>query len=210
MKYVYGDCNILEFTRSAAYLLIDKASGMGKKNRTVKTPRKHKEGYFATRELQLTIAVLAILALVGGILLQSLSSSLIARYGGATPLLGVVLIVGYIAIIVLLAVFFTHRLIGPFKRLEYEMRMISSGDLSKRLSVRTRDDLHIRNFVGYANEFIASFDAMGTEYKRLNSAVLGKLIEITDNLSKESYSSEELKGEILALEQKIKDFMQRW
>ena len=183
---------------------------MGKKDSTVKAPRKHKQSYFATRELQLTIAVLAILALVGGILLQLLSGSLIQRYGGATPLLGVVLIVGYIAIIVLLAVFFTHRLVGPFKRLEYEMRMISSGDISRRLSVRTKDDLHIRNFVGYANEFIASFDAMGTEYKRLNSSVLGKLIEITDNLSKESYGSEELKGDLRALEQKIKEFMERW
>ena len=183
---------------------------MGKKDRAVKTPRKHKQGYFATRELQLTIAVLAILALVGGILLQSLSSSLIQRYGGATPLLGVVLIVGYIAIIVLLAVFFTHRLVGPFKRLEYEMRLITSGDITRRLTVRTKDDLHIRNFVGYANELIASFDEMGTEYKRLNSSVLGKLIEITDKLSKEGASSEELKGEIAVLEQKIKEFMKRW
>ncbi len=184
---------------------------MGKKDTTtVKSPKKHRHTYFAARELQLTIAVLAVIALLGGILLQSLSRTLIERYGQATPMLGVVLIVGYIAIVVLLAVFFTHRLVGPFKRLEYEMKMISSGDMSKRLSIRTKDDLHIRNFVGYANVFIASFEARGKEYNRLNSALIGKLIEITEALSKESYDSEEIKGEVRALEKKIKEFMARW
>jgi HAMP domain-containing protein len=183
---------------------------MGKKDTTVKSHKKHRYTYFAARELQLTIAVLAVIALLGGILLQSLSSVFIQRYGEATPILGLILIAGYIAIVVLLAVFFTHRLVGPFKRLEYEMKMISSGDISKRLSIRTKDDLHIRNFVGYANEFIASFEALGKEYNSMNSAVIGKLIEITETLSKEGFDSEEVKGELQALQKKIKKFMERW
>ena len=84
-------------------------------------PSRHKS--FAAKELQLSIAVLAVLALLGGLVLQSVSKALTNHFGFATPVLGVLLVVGYIAIVALLALFFAHRLIGPFRRLEYEMKM---------------------------------------------------------------------------------------
>jgi len=108
-----------------------------------------KQRYFTARELQFSIALLVVLALLAGIFLQAVSSALISYYGMATPALGIMLVIGYVGIVVILAVFFTYRLIGPFKRLEYEMKLIQSGNLMKRLSVRSQDDLHIKNFIIY-------------------------------------------------------------
>src|SRR3972149_2764698 len=147
-----------------------------------------KQAHFTAKELQLSIAVFTVIALLGGIVLQSGATYLISYYGLATPFLGIVLIVGYIGIVVLIAIVFTHRLVGPFKRLEYEMKLIKSGELSRRLSVRTKDDLHIRNFVKYANQFIASFEEMSKDYNSLNSAVSQKLREIEAELSRETYN----------------------
>lgn len=172
--------------------------------------KKSRKTSFSAKELQLSIAVLTVMALLGGILLQSLATSLTSYYGVGTPLLGVLLIVGYVGIVVLIAIFFTHRLIGPFKRLEYEMKFISNGELARRLSVRTKDDLHIRNFVGYANHFIANFEAMSKEYNRLNSTVITKLDEITTELGKESYDCVQLQQEIHALQKKIREFREMW
>jgi methyl-accepting chemotaxis protein len=180
------------------------------KEDTPKLNKRLKQAHFTAKELQLSIAVFTVIALLGGIILQSAATSLINYYGLATPFLGIVLIVGYIGIVVLIAIFFTHRLVGPFKRLEYEMKLVKNGELSRRLSVRTKDDLHIRNFVKYANEFIANFEEMSKDYNNLNSTVDVKLDEITRELSKETYDCEQLKAEVFELQGKIKALRERW
>lgn len=180
------------------------------KERSLKTPRPFKQRYFVAKELQYSVALLIVLALLGGIFLQAVSSALIDHYGFKTPLLGFFLIFGYIAIVVLLAVFFTHRLIGPFKRLEFEMKLVQSGNLSKRLSIRSQDDLHVRNFVKYSNEFIARFEDMSKEYNKLNSTVSKKLDEITTGLAQDKIDCPRLKEEIAALQKQIHAFREKW
>ena len=180
------------------------------KGESSKLTRPFKQRYFATRDLQVSVALLVVLALLGGIFLQTFSSALLSRYGSSTPVLGVFLIIGYFMIVVLLAVFFTHRLVGPFKRLEYEMKLISSGELSKRLSIRSQDDLHIRNFVKYNNNFISKFEEMSKEYNRLNSTVEKKMEEIGNELSKKDFDCDKVKAEISALQKEIREFREKW
>ena len=65
------------------------------------------------------------------------------------------LIVGIPPIIALLfiwAVILTHRLIGPFKRLQEDLEKISDGDYSIRLKIRKDDDL--RFLVNVINKII--------------------------------------------------------
>lgn len=180
------------------------------KEDTPKLTRSFRQRYFTARDLQFSVALLVVLALLGGIFLQTLSAALTARFGSSTPLLGVFLIIGYFLIVVLIAVFFTHRLVGPFKRLEYEMKMISSGELAKRLSIRSQDDLHIRNFVRYTNNFISKFEEMSKEYNRLNSTVVKKMDEINAELSKKDFDCERLRSEISTLQKEIQEFRERW
>lgn len=173
-------------------------------------PRLLKQRYFMARELQFSIALIIVLALLGGIFLQAASSALISYWGLETTALGFFLILGYIAIVVFLAIFFTHRLVGPFKRLEYEMKIIQSGNLSKRLSIRTQDDLHIRNFVKYVNNFVSRFAEMSDEYNRLNSTVTTKLDYIADELAKGRTDCPHLKKEIEALLKEVREFRSKW
>ncbi len=171
-------------------------------------PLRHKS--FAARELQLSIAVLAVLALLGGLVLQSISKALTTHFGFATPVLGVLLIVGYIAIVVLLALFFAHRLIGPFRRLEYEMKRIAGGEYDRRLTVRNKDDLHIRNFVASANKFLSEFEQMSIEYNKLSSLSMTKLKEIREALESEKIDCVSIKKEIVTLEDKLHKFREKW
>jgi len=173
-------------------------------------PRKFRQSYFVARELQFSIALLAVMALLGGIFLQTVSSALIAYFELTTPSLGIFLIVGYIILVVLLSVFFTHRLVGPFKRLEYEMKLVSSGELNRRLTVRTKDDLHVRNFVRYTNDFISNFEEMSKEYNKLNSALSLKLNAIAREVSREPVDCDKIRREIKELQQQIHKLREKW
>lgn len=160
---------------------------------------------FSARGLHYSIALLTVLALLGGILLQVASSALTSYFGFKATAVGIILIAGYVAIIVLLPVFFAHRLIGPFKRLEYEMRLVSSGDLSKRLSIRSNDDLHVKNFIKYANEYIARFERMSDEHKRLNGLVSVRISELANELSTEKFDCNKVKTELKQLKKQLDD-----
>lgn len=173
-------------------------------------PKFLRQRYYMARELQFSLALVIVLALLGGIFLQAVSSALMSYWQLETPFLGFFLIIGYIAIVVLLAVFFTHRLVGPFKRLEYEMKLVKAGNLAKRLSIRSQDDLHIRNFVRHINSFISRFEEMSGEYNRLNSTVITKLDEISGELSRAKADCPRIREEIDQLMKEVREFREKW
>ena len=90
------------------------------------------------------------------------------------------------------------------------MKLVAAGELSRRLSARGNDDLHVRNFVRYVNEFIGSFEKMSADYHKLNAAVSASLAKIRAGLSKEGFDCEKLKAEILTLEKEMQEFKKRW
>lgn len=180
------------------------------KDQSVKPKKLISQRYFAARELQFSIALLVILALLGGIFLQTVSSALVSYFGFNAAAVGVLLVFGYGGLVVLLAIFFTYRLIGPFKRLEYEMKFVTSGELSKRMSIRTKDDLHVRNFTKYVNNMIAKFEQMSKDYNKVNSTVSTELEAILAELSKEKFDCEQLKQRIAALQKQVHGFRENW
>ena len=169
-----------------------------------------RQRYFVAKELQITIALLVMLALLGGMFLQSISQGLNTYFRFESSFLGIFLSVGYIVIIVFLAIFFSYRLIGPFKRLEYEMKMIAKGELHKRLSIRTRDDLHVRNFTEYLNEFIGSFEDMSKEYNKLHATIDNELEELAKMIESGEHNPEDIKNKIIALQKHIHEFREKW
>ena len=176
----------------------------------VNRAKKVRHHYFVARELRITIAILAVLALLGGAFLQSVSAMLKAYFGFTTPVLSVSLTIGYIAIIAFLAIFFAHRFLGPFKRLEYEMKIITSGALDTRLTVRTKDDLYVRNFVAYVNEFIESFENMSKDYNKLHSTLSTEITNIIKKIEKGQYNPEELKETLKTLQNHIHELREKW
>lgn len=176
------------------------------KEDTFKVTKGAKQRYFAARELHFSIAMIVVLSLLGGICLQTVSSALVSYYHFNTVFVGILLILGYAALVVLVAVFFTYRLIGPFSRLEYELKLISAGDLSRRLSIRNKDDLHIRNFTKYANNLIARFEVMSRDYNTLSSTVSKEIDDIHKELEKKDFDCEMLKKRLLTLQKNVRDF----
>ena len=155
-----------------------------------------RQKYFVSRELQLSIALLVTLVLLGGIFLQSVAASLTDYFAIESPILGIVMVVGYIFIVALSSIVFSHRLVGPFKRLEYEMKHIRSGELDYRLSARYKDDLHVRGFVDEVNGFIEEFEDMQISGSALNGELIIGLSKITDRLSSALSSEDISNGDI--------------
>lgn len=172
----------------------------------LKTISKFKQRYFSARELQFSIAFLIVIALLGGMLLQSVSSALISYYGMNAAAVGVLLIAGYALIVIVLAVFFTHRLIGPFKRLEYEMKFIAGGDIRRRLTVRGQDDLHVKNFILYTNSFLSCLEEMSKEHRILNEIVSKKILEIDEEFKKDNCDCKKIREELTVLQKQLRDF----
>lgn len=180
------------------------------KEETLKVSKGVKQRYYAARELHYSIAVIVVLSLLGGICLQTISSALVSYYKFNTFFVGLLLILGYAALVALVSISFTYRLIGPFRRLEYELKLISTGDLSKRLSIRTKDDLHIRNFTKYANNLIARFELMSRDYNTLSSAVSKEIDDIHKELEKKDFDCEMLKKRLTTLQNNVRDFRVNW
>lgn len=176
----------------------------------VKNKKKIRHHYFVAKELQITMAILVVLALVLGVFLQSISTGLNAYFGFTTPALIIFLSIGYIAIVAILAIFFAHRLIGPFKRLEYEMKTITSGGLNKRLSIRTKDDLYVRNFVAYINKFIENFENMSKDYSKLHSTLSVQMADIIKKIEKGQHNPEDIKEAIKTLQIHIHELREKW
>lgn len=180
------------------------------KEETIKASIGVKQRYFAARDLHFSIAMIVVLSLIGGICLQTVSSALVSYYHFNTVFVGLLLILGYAGLVVLVSIFFAYRLIGPFRRLEYELKLISAGDLSKRLSIRSKDDLHIRNFTKYANNLIAKFEVMSRDYNTLSSAVSKEIDDIHKELEKKDFDCEILKKRITTLQKNVRDFRVNW
>lgn len=171
--------------------------------------RTRRQHFFVAKELQASIAILVIIALLGGTFLLYLSKELNSFLGLRTPFLTLVLMVGYAAIIIFLSVFFTHRLIGPFKRLEFEMKLIAKGDLKRRLSIRGSDDWHIRSFVNNVNKLIDSFEETSIEYNKLNSTLAKRLKSLIDEIE-EGMSQKDIIAAIEKLRKEVQTLRERW
>jgi methyl-accepting chemotaxis protein len=176
----------------------------------VNRAKKIRQHCFVARELQITIALLVVLALLGGAFLQSLFAKLNAYFGFTTPVLSIFLTVGYIALVSFLAIFFAHRFLGPFKRLEYEMKVIMSGALDKRLTVRTKDDLYVRNFVVYVNKFIENFANTSKDYNNLHSAISTELTNIIKKIEKGQGNMEDIKETLKTLQKYSHESREKW
>ncbi len=172
--------------------------------------RKNQRGLFSAKQLQLSIAVIAVVTLLGGALLQTGADWALERFDLSLAAYILILIGGYVSLILLLCAFFVYKLVGPFRRLEYEMKLIASGELTRRLSVRDGDDLHVRRFISNVNALVANFEEMSREYNRLNNIVDTKLVEINEDLLGNENNVDMVGKEIKMLQEEIHILREKW
>ncbi len=63
-----------------------------------------------------------------------------------------------IPVVILFAIYLSHKIAGPLVRIERDIRAIAGGDLKTRLSLRKRDEL--KSLAGSINEMAESIEQM--------------------------------------------------
>ena len=78
------------------------------------------------------------------------------------------------------------------------------------MTVRSKDDLHIRNFVYSANTFLDEFEEMSIEYNNMSSISMTKLKEVREALEREEIDCASIKNEIVLLEKQLHELREKW
>lgn len=113
-----------------------------------------KARFFTSRELRVSLMLIILISFLSAVVFMYL----IKVFGGTirehSMLSFAVVMLGYAAVVWFLTMFFTHRFIGPFERLRYELGIVIAGDFKRRLKVRRQDDGYVRAFVDDVNKVI--------------------------------------------------------
>jgi nitrogen fixation/metabolism regulation signal transduction histidine kinase len=173
-----------------------------------KLKRVHQK-FFMARELRLSIALIVIWSLLAGILFTYITKELGAKIepGIVTFIL---VFVGYILIVVVLAMFFAHRFIGPFERLKMEIKLVLAGNYQRRLNVRGSDDFYIRSFIMEVNKIIDILDnkCRAFDQEKLSRVVDSGLLNMIALIEKPDFSKEKLREALILLHQKLHSMLE--
>lgn len=167
-----------------------------------------RQKYFISKELRISIALIILWSLLVTAFFTYFAKELAEKIGNGTPLL-IIVMLGYVLIIVVLTLLFSHRLIGPFERLNTEMRLIRSGEHHRRLNVRRNDDIYIRSFIKEVNMILQEYE-MDMQYKKdLIMYIDSDLISIIALIEEGEPSKDKLRERVLAFHKKLKSNVEK-
>ena len=162
-----------------------------------------RQKYFISRDLRFSIALIILWALLVTAVFTYFATALGDRIGHGILFLTIVM-AGYVVIIVVLTMLFSHRLIGPFQRLKTEIRLIIAGEYQRRLSVRTSDDLYIRSFISEVNKILSELERMQDYREEVIRHIDSELLALISLIEDSEPCRETLRGKVLSLHRKIK------
>jgi methyl-accepting chemotaxis protein len=161
-----------------------------------------RQKYFVSKELRISIALIILWTLLITAFFTYLAKELGGRMGHGTPLF-IIIMFGYVAIVVVLTMLFSHRLIGPFQRLKTEIRLILAGDYRRRLNVRVKDDIYIKSFIGQINQLLDRIENMHKCQKDMINQFDSELLGLLSQIEEKEDSKENLRETVLSLHKKI-------
>ncbi|UCD36023.1 MAG: hypothetical protein JSU90_04100 [Nitrospiraceae bacterium] len=167
-----------------------------------------RQKYFVAKELRLSIALIILWSLFVTAFFTYFAKELGEKIGSGN-LLFVIIMVGYIVIIVVLTMLFSHRLIGPFQRLNTEMRLIRAGDYRRRLNVRSSDDIYIKAFVAEVNKVLETHDMEHARTNDLLRDIEVELIRLLPLVEEGAPSKERLREGILVCHRKLQESLKK-
>ena len=162
-----------------------------------------RQKYFVTKELRLSIALIILWSLLITAFFTYFAKELSSKIGHGF-LLFVIIMVGYIVIVLVLTMLFSHRLIGPFQRLKTEIKLIGAGDYHRRLNIRTNDDIYIKSFIHEVNKLLDDFEQMHNYKEGLIRQVDAELINIISDIEESEPSKGEMREAVLDFHKKLK------
>jgi len=166
-------------------------------------PTQSRKKYFVSRELRLSIAVMLLWAL----LITGFFTYVASGFGekvGSSYILFAIIMIGYLAIIVALSIFFSHRILGPFQRLNTELRLIISGNHDRRLKVRKKDDLYMKSFVDEVNNVLSEYERMHSYRKDMIKHIDSEFLDLLSTVKENGKSPEQLLDSILVSHKRLK------
>ena len=172
-------------------------------------PRKLiRQKYFVYKELRISIALIILWSLLATAFFTYFAKELGEKIGHGTPLF-IIVMLGYVLIVVVLTLLFSHRLIGPFERLNTEMRLIRSGEYHRRLNLRKNDDIYIKSFINEVNMVLEEYERE-TQYKKdLIKHIDADLMSIITLIEEGVPSKDKLRESVLALHKKLKSSVEK-
>lgn len=164
--------------------------------------KKSRKTHFSFKELRLSIAQMALWSLLAVALFTYLIMELGEKMGRG-PFYFIILFAGYVLIVIILTMVFTHRFLGPFERLKTELRIIRSSNHYRRLSVRNHDDLYIRSFIVEVDKLLDELEKMYSFKKEFSKKIDSELSNMKSIIEKKEISKEELIEAVTSLNKKI-------
>ena len=168
-------------------------------------PMQSRKKYFVSKELRLSIAVMLLWALLITAFFTYIASQLGEQIGSSYILFAIIMI-GYLAIIVSLSIFFSHRILGSFQRLKTELRLIKSGNHDRRLKVRQKDDLYMKSYIDEVNNVLNEYEGMHIQKKNMTKHIDSEFIHLLSVVKEGGKSPVELQNTILECHKRLKDF----
>lgn len=154
---------------------------------TTTTPRFQRRTVLIKRALQLKyVAMVFFSALIASLLVgldvyYTMANLLLAENPAMSATIGqfhtiiLVKIVLYLAIILLISLYVSHRFAGPIHRFEKSAQVVASGDLTHRVSLRTGDEL--LELQEEFNGMLASLQSLVQKDRNLAAHVAQRLAE---------------------------------
>jgi len=167
-----------------------------------------KHRFFMAKELRLSISLIVIWSLLAGIIFAYLTKELGARIEHGVFSF-IIVFLGYVIIVVVLALFFTHRFIGPFERLKMEMKLVLTGNYHRRLSVRNSDDFYVRSFVLEVNKMLVEFEKKSFDRDGFRKGIDSELLHVMALVEKENVSKEKLREALLSFHEKMESLLKK-
>lgn len=170
--------------------------------------RKIGQKHFAPREVRFSIAMIILWSLLVTAFFTYIATKL-SENVGQSVISFIILIVGYIVIVIVLTMHFSHRFLGPFQRLKTEMRLIMTGDYTRRLNVRKQDDMYIKSFIIEANKMLDVLEKAHLCRKDILEHIDSEFSGIITLVETEETSREKLRDALLSFHGKIKSLEQK-
>ncbi len=162
-----------------------------------------KQQYFISKELRISIALIILWTLLVTAFYTYFAQELGEKIGQGTPLF-IIVMLGYVLIVVVLTLMFSHRLIGPFQRLITEMRLIRTGAYHRRLNLRNNDDIYIKSFIKEVNMILEEYEKMHQYKEDMIKHIDSEMLNIISAIQEEKHSVESLKERVLEFHKKLK------
>ena len=168
-----------------------------------------RQKYFVSKEIRTSIALIILWSLLVTAFFTYFAKELGEKIGSGT-LLFVIIMLGYLFIVVVLTMLFSHRLVGPFQRLKTEMRLIVTGDYHRRLNVRTSDDIYIRSFISEVNRILEDYARVRMCNDELIQYIDSELMHMISLIEEGEYSREKLREHVMGFHKKMKSSEEKY